>query len=264
MHRLILWSVALIFLAPAIAAAQCEDRQTAQLFQSKRDFYTRTQAGTLALVPNAVQQNLIRYENSYLAFESSGTYAVKRNAAKSAEWWFVVNHRRKTGEPTYIGILVMKMLQGKPDYSVELFRAGEWMRLNEQVPNPVEEQSQWLEDFPKLHAPESTLKAFDDRFVKWHAIPKGGRRLSWDFRAGWNINLQQVLDSLKKVSNWGDRPAFAFLQGRLLRYEMTETWNTSKPLSWNLDTSGQKALFIKTFSPDEATFAKQYCIVIED
>ncbi len=259
----ILTAWAFMISAPEALAA-CPSNREAQRIQSKKDFYTTTSPGTVALMPNVTDRSHAPIEHEYLVFKEPGTYTLSQNVAKSSQWWLVTNHTREASSPSYLGILILKFFEDELKRPVELVRNKGWHRSQNAMLEEVRDQFSWFNDFFELQKQAGTLEQFDERFVEWHAIPSGSDKNSWDHRAEWQMEVEDLKNSVRKKAGWSQKPIHTLLQARLFRYETTQHWNTRAPLVWDIGTDGLEAIFIKTFSPAGHEFARQYCIILED
>ena len=255
----------------------CTTDRTTETYKSKISFYRDTGPGTMALLPNATKKEDAAIEHTYIVFSESGTYHVSRRASKTrGVWWLVINHRgrqdsERTDDPTYLGVLVVKLLRQPPEQPLELVRTGSWYRPGVTIPTPLERQFFTpLDQFMSLQDDSARIEEFDRVIDKWHAIPRGvDKPFSWEERRLWHFEVDKVASDLKsKVDPEGQDSdkyrSYLFLQGRLLRFQMTRMTNPQYPVTSSINIADTEAIFIKTFSPVTSDFRRQYCIILTD
>ena len=238
-------------------AADCTQLHSVA-YTSKRSFYRRSGAGTLARMPNVVVARDLVGAASFDAFVESGTYTLKRDRPEA---WFVINHRLDNAQPdaTYIGVLVVKALRRDQQSPLWLYRNSGWTpATNASYPLPFHT----LEDFFARQGTDSTLDAFQAEFGIWHGKPTENSPIdSWANRREWHRSPSscgafQRFDVNSTTS--------ALVTAHLIGFRPTRKDDSTSPVTLKVRLSDAEAIYIATFSPASPDFSRDYTLTLTD
>lgn len=228
--------------------------------ESRRSGFLRLDTGVMAMMPGVSSRNGADHAKDYEVFPRSGFYRLEE------AWnWFIVNHRIQdtegTPEPTYVGILVAKVLDGPLERHLQLLR-------NKELWEPEDEG--FDEDYPSTsgfwqrHAEseELDLSVFEEEFGPWHATLEEELH-TWDRAAAWKPTQEDCWSRLREDGReiWDDQ---VYVQARLIAFTPTTSPYSGNPVVWRLALRNASAVYIRTFSPKRVDFSGQYCIELPE
>ena len=75
------------------SVATCPDERGTVRYETKRDFFSDSGTGVMAIMPHVKKQDQAKSEHTYVAFRFSGTYKLDGTYSQINDYWFVNNHR---------------------------------------------------------------------------------------------------------------------------------------------------------------------------
>jgi len=257
-----------ILLLSAIVTAGQEISAPKRLF-TRPAFYSDTNDGDIAFLPDSNQEGQARYMTSFWAMQEGKYYELPSRG----NYGFVANIRDKTGtrkKPSFLAVTVVQIQDANNTSGawLRLTRTDNFIRENDSTfkedPKEFQDGKVTFSDLRKWHTTLKTMSAFDlalqhqsTMTFTWHARPLDGTTSSWDFRFKLfgALSDSELADLLPIWFRDLPQDYKVRIQTHLLRFTPANGSVPIKPMDFYFNNCGARKAVIITTCPDYPTYA---------
>ena len=224
-----------------------------------RSEFFRQRYGKLAIIPKIKDKTAAKDASSFLILTPCKQYHFKD---LNSPFWLQFNHYLPdtNGQRRHLGVFIVTFGRTGATMSLEVFRNKKWIRpgsdkmLNEfsevvDLPWPeyIASINKWSSSNGKLSDSDQVVKG------PWHAIPKGGKEFSWDYRKFWKWAASSCQQTSRYVI--GSNPDFnnVKVSTRLISYNPTSYPGSKSPVIFDIRTMDEinTAVFIAIYALED-------------
>lgn len=216
--------------------------------------------GSIAFLPKVGDERYLDWVATYYLLPESGFYTLPRKS----NYFFRVNHKAKTQEVSYLGVLAYIIYGGNYSHRNPLhltrndskWLPGEANRSLDKKNYAYVIPKVQVADFFQAHQTESIKKCDEILTFTWHAAVETGSPYSWDYRSKWHNAKPPHLDNFLTLLNVSPTDYGAAITAHLIQFSTTN--NPSKMLDFYFNADNAVGVYLHVFSPLGPEFDKEF------
>ena len=243
----------LLLYAECLAGDRPVEKGELRELTSRRAFF-QSGYGSVAVLPSVNSKEGAAGAGIFWLLKPYSLNTVKRRP----DLWFQISHHlaESEGQPTHVGILLIKVVRAEHALPVTIYRNPNWTRQGEAQKLPALDRHlglPWPEFTTALErwaAPTSEVTNSDAVIGgRWHARPSGGSALSWEYRRFWPLAVTNFQRTVSAATGQSFDPNRISVSAQLLRFVPTPLRYSDHPLVFKASVSDSDDLFLAIYLP---------------